>query len=95
MIIEFIVFYLLFWWVMCILYKDNILMRILEGAGNGTKIRPLKWFLLGVSECEFCMENHTATIGAIAYSCYHWDINYLYWGFLCASISSLSKKYLT
>ena len=92
-IIEFSTFYLLFWWVMCILYKDNFLVNELENVGNWFKKDSILGnFFLDVSECQFCIENHIATIGAVFYSAYTLDYKYLFWGFLCASLSSILKK---
>jgi hypothetical protein len=47
-----------------------------------------------MGRCEFCMESHAATLGAIGYSCYWLDPNYLYWGFLCASINGWLRTFI-
>jgi hypothetical protein len=96
MILEFAIFYLLFWWVMNILYKDNWIPNRLESIGNWFKQKSLlSNFFLGVSECNFCLENHTATILAIGYYSYCLDYRVLIWGFLCASINSWLRTFLT
>ena len=100
-ILEFIVFYLLFWWVMSILYKDNFAPNVLERIGNWIGHRRMVGkFFIGVSTCDFCLENHTASIMAIGYFCYLYnpsypiDYHYLIWGMLCVSINSWIRSYL-
>lgn len=63
----------------------TIMVIISERIGN---------ILLGISECNFCLENHVATIIAISYSCYTTDVKYLIWGFLCASINSWIRTFI-
>lgn len=93
-IIEFATFYLMFWWVMSILYKDNLAVNNIEKLGNwiGHKTIFGKFFL-GVSECNFCLENHIASIMAVCYSYYLFDYHYLIWGILCASINSWIRTF--
>ena len=92
-IIEFFTFYLMFWWVMSILYKDNLAPNKLEKIGIWIGHRNiLGRFFIGVSECNFCLENHVACIMAACYSYYLWDYHYLIWGMLCASLSSILRK---
>jgi hypothetical protein len=95
MIRDFIIFYLLFWWVIQIMTKDNWIPSKLENIGNWFKQRSLlSNFFLGVSECSFCLENHTATIGAVLYYSYCLDYRVLIWGFLCASINSWLRTFV-
>lgn len=92
-IIEFCTFYLMFWWLMCIITKDNFAYNKLESFGNWIGHKTiLGKFFLGVSECNFCLENHVATILSIVYSYYLYDYHCLIWGFMCASLSSILRK---
>ena len=94
MIQEFIIFYLLFWWVIQIMTKDNWIPSKLENIGNWFKQKSLlSEFFLGASECSFCLENHTATIGAVLYYSYCLDYRVLIWGFLCASINAWLREF--
>ena len=99
-ILEFIIFYLLFWWVMSILTKDNWIPNKLENIGNWFKKNSLLSNLfLGVSECKFCLENHVASLMAVGYFFYLYnpsypiDYYYLIWGFMCASINSWLREF--
>lgn len=95
-IIEFITFYLLFWWVMSILYTTTFRIQArIEKIGHYFKAKSfVSNFILDLSECLFCIENHIATIGAISYSYYCLDYKYLIWGLLCASINSWIRTFL-
>ena len=95
MIIEFATFYFMFWWVMSILYKDNLIHRKLEqlgiSIGHNTKQGS---FICSLGECKFCIESHTATILAIGYYSYCLDYRCLIWGFICSSINSWFRTFL-
>lgn len=95
MIQQFIIFYFMFWWVMSILYKDNVIHSKLESLG--IKIGPkniVGGLVCSLSTCKFCIESHTATLLAISYYLYTEDLNVLIWGFLCASINSWLRTFL-
>jgi len=94
MIIDFIIFYLVFWWVMGILYKDNLIHSKLEGIGIklGQQTK-LGGFFDSLSQCKFCIENHTSTIMAISYYFYCQDIKVLIWGVLCTSINFWLREF--
>lgn len=95
MILEFTVFYFMFWWVMSILYKDNLIHRLLEKTGQRLgQATLIGKFFDSLSQCKFCIENHTATTLAIGYAYYCQDIKILIWGFLCASINSWIRTFL-
>lgn len=90
---DFIIFYLLFWWVMGILYKDNMIHTQLERLGIWLGQRTLIGGLItSLSQCKFCIETHTGTLMAVSYSAYLYDYNYLYWGFLCAAINRILRE---
>lgn len=94
MIQEFIIFYIVLYWVMQVLTKDNWIPNRLEKVGNWFKQKSLlSNFFLGVAECSFCLENHTATIGAIAYYSYCLDYRVLIWGVFFASINAWLGEY--
>ena len=46
LIIEFATFYLLFWWVMSILYKDNFIFNKLESLGHWFNEKPIRATIL-------------------------------------------------
>jgi hypothetical protein len=95
MIQEFVIFYLLFWWVMSIIYKENWIQGKLEDIGHWFKQGSfLNNFFLDLSECNFCIESHTATVGAVLYFSYCLDYRVLIWGFLCASINSWMRTFM-
>ena len=91
---QFLIFYLVFWWVMGILYKDHLIHNKLEAIGiklgQNTK---LGGFFDSLSQCKFCIENHTSTIMAICYYCYCQDIRVLIWGVLCTSINYWLREF--
>jgi hypothetical protein len=95
MIQQFIVFYLVFWWVMGILYKDNLIHRKLEELGikigQNTKLGGL---IDSLSQCKFCIENHTSTILASSYYFYCGDIKVLIFGILCTSINYWLREFI-
>jgi hypothetical protein len=97
LLIEFATFYGLFWWVMCVLYKDNKIQSLLNNVGiwlqTKTPIGLIGRIVQGVGLCKFCIESHTATLGAIGYSCYWLEPHYLIWGFLCASINGFIREF--
>lgn len=92
--LEFIIFYLVFWWVMGILYKDNLIHRNIEEFGIylGQKTK-LGGFFCDLSQCKFCIENHTSTVMAISYAYYCGDIKIAAWGILCTSINYWLREF--
>jgi hypothetical protein len=84
----------MFWWVMGILYKDNMIHTKLENLGiwfgQRTKVGG---FITSLSQCKFCIENHTGTIMAVSYSAYCQDINIAIWGVLCTSINYWLREF--
>ena len=79
---------------MSILYKGNLVHNKLENIGHWFKANSfLSNFFLDLSECKFCIENHTATIGAVLYYSYWLDYKVLIWGFICASINSWLREF--
>ena len=93
-LIEFFIFYLVFWWVMTILYKNNFIFNKLEKVGHRFKANGvLSNFFLSLSECKFCIENHASTLGAICYFSYCLDYKVLFWGLFCASINSWLREF--
>ena len=95
MIQDFIIFYLVFWWVMGILYKDNMIQNKLESLGIWFGQRTIVGGLItSLSQCKFCIENHTSTIMAISYYCYCQDIKVLIWGILCTSINYWLREFM-
>ena len=94
MIQQFIIFYLVFWWVMGILYKDNMIHSKLENLGIWFGQRTIVGGLItSLSQCKFCIENHTSTILAISYYLYCQDIKVLIWGILCTSINYWLREF--
>lgn len=91
---EFIIFYLVFWWVMSILYKGNQAAKFLEDNGNKLKQHSFlnKW-VLGIGRCNFCLENYISSFLIIGYCYYLQDISFWYWGILCASINSWLRTF--
>jgi len=88
----FLVFYLVFHWLTCILYKNNAAFNAMEDIGNGFKKGTvLNKFFLGVAECEFCLNNWIAT-GLCLPLAYLVDSHYIIWGILSASISAILSK---
>jgi hypothetical protein len=93
MIEKFIVFYLVWYWVMCILYKNNYLPNKLETLGNKIGYKNLiGWFLIEVSECKFCMDFWTATLLGVVNFAYFNNYYYLFVGVFCSSISAHFRK---
>ena len=80
---SFIIFYLFWFWCMCILYKDNTLPNKLDQ----TEIPILQ----DLSECKFCMDFWSSTILAAIYSYAIGDIKVLFWGVFCSSITALFR----
>ena len=94
MIINFIIFYLVFWWVMSILYKDNMIHNKLEGLGLKLgRNTSVGGFIDSLSQCKFCIENHTSTLMAVSYAYYCQDIKIVIWGFICTSINSWLREF--
>jgi hypothetical protein len=86
---SFIIFYLVFVFVCNILFKDNLLPNKLEDIGQKLNNN---WFLVGASECLFCMKWWIAVCMAVWYSVYMYDYQYLIWAVYCSSISSILNK---
>jgi hypothetical protein len=79
----FILFYLAFNWLTCILYKNNYLPNKLDS----TEIPIIQ----ELGECKFCMDFWISTILAVIYFSYALDFNILLWGVFCSSITSLFR----
>ena len=83
-----IILYLVWYWIMCILYKDNLLPNKLENLGHKLGKNIVGYFILGVSECRFCMDFWSSSFaGLIAFS-YCLDYKYLLIGVFYSSISA-------
>jgi len=83
-LIEFIVFFLVFWWLMCIMYKLNIPVKLYNKFNNT--------FIDKLTNCEFCMESHSATLLAIIMAVHHQDHLILLYGPMSAALSNILKK---
>jgi len=83
-IIEFIVFFLVFWWLMLIMYRQNIPVRLYNR---------FKYKLIDkLTNCEFCMESQTATALAIILALHYQDHLILLYGPMSAALSNILKK---
>jgi hypothetical protein len=95
MIQQFIIFYLVAYWAIKVITKDNWIQGKLESIGNWFKQKSmLSNFFLGAAECPFCLENHTATIGAVIYYSYCLDYRVLIWGVFFASINAWLREFM-
>lgn len=94
MILEFGVFYLVFWWVVTVLCTNNKASKFLEEKGNKLKKGTIlnKWFL-GVSRCQFCFENYVAALCVLGYHAYTGEYYFWYWGVLYTSINSWLRTF--
>jgi len=68
---EFFIFHLVFYWVTCILYKDNWFHRRIENVGNkiGDKTK-IGGLFLDLSVCHFCTDFWLSMIGSSIAVCY-------------------------
>ena len=81
---DFIKFFLFFWWVMIILYKNNIPQKFYN---------KFKYKLIDkLTNCEFCMESHIGTFLSIGLVFLYSDLNYLFFGFMAAALSNILKR---
>ena len=76
---HFLYFFLFFWWIMLIIYKLELPIKLYNRFS--TK------FIDELTNCEFCMESHTATLLAIILAIY--DQNHLI--LLYAPMSALDQ----
>ncbi len=90
---SFLIFYIVWYWAMCVLYKDNMLPNKLENLGHKFKKNTFcAWFFLGLSECKFCMNFWSSSIGGLGLCLYWWDYQYLFWGIFCSSITAFFEE---
>lgn len=87
---QFIIFHLVFVWAMFILCKDNWLPRKFEEYANRyhCENKWRYWFLIGLSECDFCRNNWFSLPIIIPLALYFNDYYILTWGILSSSISA-------
>ena len=89
----FIVFYLVWYFCMQILYKENWLPNKIDSVAHVFNINSFfGGLLLELSECKFCQNFWTSTIAAIIAASYYMDYKYLFWGVFCASIAAHFKE---
>ena len=81
---DFIIFFLVFWWVMLIIYKVNAPEKLYNRFKNK--------FIDQLTSCEFCMESHIACLLAIPLAFYLLDLKFLLFGIMSASLSNILKK---
>ena len=96
MILDFVIFYLVFWWVMGILYKDNKIHTKLENLaiwiGQRTFIGGL---VQSLSQCKFCIENHTMVILSTGYYfLYEQDIRVFWCIIIFTAINSWLREFM-
>jgi hypothetical protein len=81
---EFLVFFLVFWWLMLIMYKQSIPVRLYN---------KFKYKIIDkLTNCDFCMESHTATALAIILALHHQNHLILLYGPMSAALSNILKK---
>ncbi len=83
-IIDFICFFLFFWWLMLIIYKVNLPTKLYNRFS--TK------FIDELTNCEFCMESHTATLLAIILAVIEQNHLLLLYAPMSAALSNLIKR---
>lgn len=83
-ILDFIYFFLLFWWFMLIFYKLDAPVKIYNRFSNK--------FIDDLTNCEFCLESHIGTVFALLLFLYCGDYFVLTFGYMAASLSNLLKK---
>tara|TARA_Y100000385_G_C13031952_1_gene611173 strand:- start:96 stop:353 length:258 start_codon:yes stop_codon:yes gene_type:complete len=83
-IIDFICFFLFFWWLMLIIYKVNLPTKLYNRFS--TK------FIDELTNCEFCMESHTATLLAIILAVIEQNHLLLLYAPMSAALSNLLKR---
>ena len=81
---EFICFFLFFWWLMLIIYKVNLPTKLYNRFS--TK------FIDELTNCEFCMESHTATLLAIILAVIEQNHLLLLYAPMSAALSNLIKR---
>lgn len=79
----FLIFYLVFNWLTCILYKNNWLPNKLDETE-----KPL---LQELAECKFCMDFWISSIMSICFAYIMLDVRILFWGVFCSSITALFR----
>ena len=82
--IDFIVFFLFFWWIMLIFYKLELPIKIY----NKSK----REFIDQLTSCEFCMESHMATILAIILAVIQQDYTVILYAPMSAALINILKK---
>ena len=93
--------YLLFWWLTCIFYKDNLLPNLICATGERfarakSKYKPIEAtkrkfgeLLEELSSCFFCMDNWIGFfLFSVPVSIFNQSFQYLIIGFIFASIST-------
>jgi len=83
-LIQFVQFFLVFWWVMLIIYKINLPQKLY----NRFKYK----FIDKLTSCEFCMESHLACLLAIPLALYYLNPKLLLFGIMSASLSNILKR---
>lgn len=83
-ILDFICFFLFFWWLMLIIYKVNLPTKLYNRFS--TK------FIDELTNCEFCMESHTATLLAIILAVIEQNHLLLLYAPMSAALSNLIKR---
>lgn len=83
-IVQFIGFFLIFWWLMLIIYKINLPVKLYN--------RYRTKFIDQLTNCEFCMESHTATLLAIILAVIDQNHLVIFFGPMAAALSNLLKR---
>jgi len=81
---EFVVFFLVFWCLMLIMYKQSIPVRMYNKFSYN--------FIDKLTNCEFCMEFHTSTALAIILALHDQNHLILLYGPMSAALSNILNK---
>lgn len=84
---HFIIFYLVWYWFMCIMYKNNFLPNKIDALGQKLNSELIQ----DLGECKFCMNFWSSSVFAVCLGLYMGDYNYLMWGIYSASIAAHFK----
>lgn len=94
-LIELIVFYLLFWWLIQIFYKVTSLDQ--EDCKIKNFVRRIKAkrtgdFLSALVDCQLCMESHIGFVISISIAYFYNDWRLIVLGYSAAGLNNIIKR---
>ena len=81
---DFIKFYLIFWWIMLLIYKHELHIKFY----NKFKYK----FIDKLTSCEYCMETHIATFLGLLYAFLIMNPYVAIYGIMASALSNILKK---